>query len=76
MYVLHVASFDKLVAAKKEVSALKSLKYDAFTDKTAIKGKTFFRVRIGPVAVKEKAIQMMNELQNNDRYAECFVVKE
>ena len=76
MYLLQVASFDKLDVAKKEVSSLKLQKYDAFMDKTSIKGKTFFRVRIGPVAVKDKAVQMMNELQNNDRYAECFIVKE
>ena len=76
MYVLQVASFDKLDVAKKEVSTLKSMKYDAFMDKTSVKGKTFFRVRIGPVAMKDKALQMMNELQSNDRYAECFVVKE
>ena len=76
MYVLQVASFDRLDVAKKEVSSLKSMKYDAFMDKTSVKGKTFFRVRIGPVAMKDKAVQMMNELQSNDRYAECFVVKE
>ena len=63
MYVLQVASFDKLDVAKKEVSTLKSMKYDAFMDKTSVKGKTFFRVRIGPVAMKDKALQMMNELQ-------------
>ena len=76
MYVLQVASFDRLDVAKKEVSSLKTMSYDAFVDKSSVKGKSFFRVRIGPVAVKDKAIQMMNELQSNDRYAECYIVKE
>lgn len=75
-YVLQVASFDRIEVAKKEASNLKSMKYDAFIDKTSVKGKKFFRVRIGPVAARDKAIQMMNELQGNDRYSECFVVKE
>ena len=75
-YVLQVASFDRIEVAKKEASNLKSMNYDAFVDKTSVKGKNFFRVRIGPVAAKDKAIKMMNELQGNDRYSECFIVKE
>ena len=75
-FVLQVASFDKMDVAKKESEKLKSMDYDSFVDKTNLKGKTFYRVRIGPVASKEKALQMLDELQNNDRYAESYVTKE
>ena len=75
-FMLQVASFDKNEVAKKEVTNLKSINYDAFVDKTLVKGKSFYRVRIGPVASKEKALQMLEELQNNSRYAESYVTKE
>jgi cell division septation protein DedD len=75
-YVLQVASYDKMDIAKKEVSALKDMNYDAFVDRSAVKGKNFFRVRIGPISSKDKAIQMLNDIQNNERYAESYVVKE
>ena len=75
-FMLQVASFDKNDVAKKEVNNLKSMDYDAFVDKTSVKGKNFYRVRIGPVASKDKALQMLDELQSNTRYAESYVTKE
>ena len=76
MFMIQVASYDKIDVAKKEVSSLKSKNYDAFVDKSTVKGKSFFRVRIGPVAAKDKAIQMLDEIQSNQRYSESYVVKE
>ena len=75
-YVLQVASFDSLEIAKKEVSTLKGMNYDSFVDKAQIKGKQYFRVRIGPIASKEKALQMLDEIQSNDHYAETFVIRQ
>lgn len=76
MFMIQVASYDKIDVAKKEVSNLKTKNYDAFIDKSSVKGKNFFRVRIGPVAAKDKAIQMLDEIQSNQRYSESYVVKE
>ena len=75
-FVLQVASFDKVDVAKRESEKLKSYHYDSFVDKTILKGKSFYRVRIGPIASKEKALQMLDDLQSNDRYAESYVTKE
>lgn len=75
-FVLQVASYDKSESAKSEVKKLKEMDYDAFYDKTQVKGKDFFRVRIGPIATKEKALQMLDELQENPRYEESFMTKE
>ncbi|MGL4331794.1 MAG: SPOR domain-containing protein, partial [Bacteroidales bacterium] len=75
-FMLQVASYDKMDVARKESEKLKAMDYDAFVDKTAIKGKTFYRVRIGPIAAKGKALEMLDEIQTNDRYSESYVTKE
>jgi hypothetical protein len=33
-------------------------------------------VRIGPIATKDKALQMLDEIQENPRYEESFMTKE
>jgi DedD protein len=75
-FVLQVASYDKVDSAKKEVKKLKDLNYDAYFDKTQVKGKDFYRVRVGPLASKDKALQMLDEIQQNPRYEESFVTQE
>ena len=66
----------KLSNRKKEVKKLKDLNYDAYFDKTQVKGKDFYRVRVGPLASKDKALQMLDEIQQNPRYEESFVTQE
>jgi DedD protein len=75
-FVLQVASYDKADSAKKEVKKLKDLSFDAYFDKKQVKGKDFYRVRIGPLASKDKALQMLDEIQQNPRYEESFVTQE
>jgi cell division septation protein DedD len=75
-YFVQLASFDKADKAKAEVVKLKNLDYDAHYDKKEVKGKDFFRVRIGPIAAKDKALEILDEIQNNPRYEESFIVHE
>jgi cell division septation protein DedD len=75
-FVLQIASYDRSDSAKNEVRKLKEMDYDAYYDKTQVKGKDFFRVRIGPIASKDKALQMLDEIQENPRYEESFMTKE
>ena len=75
-FFVQCASLDRIEKAKTEVQKLKDLEYDAFFDKKELKGKDFYRVRIGPIATKDKAIQMLDEIQQNPRYEESFIVHE
>jgi cell division septation protein DedD len=75
-YSIQIAAFDTRSKAQHEISALKKLSYDAYMDRTQVNGRNFFRVRIGPIASKKKAIDMLNELQENDRYDESFLIRE
>ncbi|PKL38402.1 MAG: hypothetical protein CVV44_10975 [Spirochaetae bacterium HGW-Spirochaetae-1] len=75
-YVIQVASYDKKSKAQGEVSSLKKLQYDAFMDGTKVNGRQYFRVRIGPLSSKDKALKLLNEVQGHDRYAESYMTKE
>jgi cell division septation protein DedD len=75
-FFVQIASFDKADKAKNEVTKLKDLDYDAHYDKKEVKGKDFFRVRIGPIATKEKALDMLDEIQENTKYEDSFIIHE
>lgn len=75
-YSVQVASYDTLSKAEHEKSLLKSKRYDAYIDKTAVNGKNYFRVRIGPVSSSRKAADLLNDVQSDSRYAGSYMVKE
>jgi cell division septation protein DedD len=75
-YTIQVASFDKKSRALSEVNALKELKYDAYVDESRVKGKQYFRVRIGPLASKKRALDLLKTVQENEKYGESYMVKE
>jgi cell division septation protein DedD len=75
-YVIQVASYDEKFRAEQELQSLKDLNFKAHIDRKKISGKDFFRLRIGPIATKEKAIKMLNGIQENPRYGESFMVRE
>jgi DedD protein len=75
-FFVQCASLDRIEKAKNEVQKLKDMEYDAFFDKKELKGKDFYRVRVGPIATKDKAIQILEEIQQNPRYEDSFVVHE
>lgn len=75
-FAVQVASFDSYSKAKAEVSKLKSMQFDAFVDKTSVNGQLFFRVKIGPVADKSEATDILERIQENSRYSESYIIKE
>ena len=75
-YTIQVASFDKKARAQSEVKSLKDMKYDAYIDESNVKGKQYFRVRIGPVVSKQKALSLLKGIQGDERYQESYMVRE
>ncbi|HPY03973.1 MAG TPA: SPOR domain-containing protein [Spirochaetota bacterium] len=75
-FAVQVASFDTLSKAKSEVSYLKSLHFDAYIDKTSVDGQMYFRVKIGRLATKSEASDLLDKVQEESRYSESFIVKE
>ena len=75
-YAVQVASYDTLSKAEHEKSLLKSKRFDAYIDKTAVNGKNYFRVRIGPVSSSKKASDLLNDVQSDSRYAGSYMVKD
>ncbi len=75
-YSVQVAAFDKKDKAATVIESLKKMNYDAFVDRTQVNGKSYFRVRIGPIATKSRALDVLNEIQEDSRYAESYMVRE
>ncbi|TAL33841.1 MAG: SPOR domain-containing protein [Spirochaetes bacterium] len=75
-YSIQVGSYDTSDKAKTEMSSLKKMSYDAFMDKATVNGKSFYRVKIGPLTSKGKAIDILREIQENNKYSESYLVKE
>ncbi len=75
-FAVQVASYDLLAKAEQERNNLKSKRFDAYVDRTVVNGKNYFRVRIGPLASKDKAFQLLEEIQGDSRYAGSYLVKD
>jgi len=75
-YAVQVASYDTLSKAENEKSLLKSKRFDAYIDKSSVNGKTYFRVRIGPVSSSKRAYDLLNDVQSDSRYASSYMVRE
>jgi cell division septation protein DedD len=75
-YAIQVGSFDKKSKAQSEVTALKDLNYDAYLDESLVKGKQYYRVRIGPVASKKKALDLLKDVQDKEKYQESYMVRD
>jgi cell division protein FtsN len=75
-YFIQVASYDKSFKAQKEANRLKSMHFDAYIDNALVDGKQYYRVRIGPLASKQHALRMLNNMQDNPRYRASYMVYE
>jgi cell division septation protein DedD len=75
-FTIQVASLDTKTRAITEVKSLKDMNYDAYLDQTQVNGKQFFRVRIGPIVSKKKALDLLKDVQENERYRESYMVHE
>jgi len=75
-YSVQVASYDTLSKAEREKNLLRSKRFDAYVTRSVVGGKSYFRVRIGPVASSGKAQQLLADVQRDSRYSGCYMVKE
>lgn len=75
-YSIQVASFDTRVKAGREAERLKKMNYDANVKSSLVKGKKYYRVKIGPLFNKKEAIKLLNTIQGNYRYRNSYMVKE
>ena len=75
-FAVQVASYDKRTTAVNEIEYLKKLSYNAYMNDTLVDGKRFFRVRIGPLSSRERAAAILDEVQDYERYASSYIVKE
>lgn len=75
-YAIQVASYNKKYKAQAEITRLGNMRYDAYLDSTDVRGRTFYRVRIGPIFSKRKALRLLDEIQYNERYEESYMVRE
>ncbi|MCX8122580.1 MAG: SPOR domain-containing protein [Spirochaetes bacterium] len=73
---IQIASYNTLTKAQKEAKSLQTMKYDAYVDKADVSGKTYYRVKVGPILKEDKAISMLQEIQSIDKYKESYIVKE
>lgn len=73
---IQIASYNTLSKAQKEAKSLQAMKYDAYVDKADVSGKTYYRVKVGPILKEDKAISMLQEIQSIDKYKESYIVKE
>lgn len=75
-YSVQVASYDTMSKAEHEKSVLKNKRFDAYIDKGLVNGKNYYRVRIGPVSSSKKAIDLLHEVQGDQRYSGSYMVKD
>lgn len=75
-YAIQIGSYDKNAKAIDEIAVLKRMGYTGYIDKSNVNGKIYFRVKIGPIDSKSKALTLLNKLQNNTKYASSYMVHE
>ncbi len=75
-FAVQVASFDKRSKAVAEINNLEKKKYSAYIDNAKVSDRTFYRVMIGPIYSKKKALDLMDEISADNRYAESYIIKK
>lgn len=75
-YAIQVCSFDTKNKAKREAGRLRKMNYDTYIQNSRVSGKRYYRVRIGPVSSKKKAVRLLNDMQGIDRYSASYMIKE
>ncbi len=75
-YAIQIASFDTHTRAKREMKRLHGMKYDAYIESSRVSGKKYYRVRVGTISNRKKAIRLLNEIQDKERYKNSYMIKE
>ncbi len=75
-YSIQVGSLDSKDKAMAQVKELRAGHFNARLDKTTVDGKRVYRVRIGPIAQKKKALATLRKLQESDRYDDSYLIRD
>lgn len=75
-YSIQIVSYNKNSKAKREANRLKNMNYAAYTDNANVNGKRYYRVLVGPITSKRKAIELLNEIQNKPRYENSYIIHQ
>ena len=75
-YSVQVASLNSRSKALTVVNNLERMRYDAYIDRRSIKGRRYYRVKIGPIFTKRKAIRILVDIQDTQKYEDSFMVRE
>ncbi len=74
-YSIQVAAFDKKSKALSEINNLENKKYNAYMDSAKVNGRIFYKVMVGPVYSKKKAVDLLDEISADKRYEESYIIK-
>jgi cell division septation protein DedD len=73
-FAIQMGFFDTESRAKRLADTLKSEDYNSYIERVRLNGRDGFRVKIGPFSNRREAITLLNELQEDDRFADCYIV--
>lgn len=76
IFSIQIASYDTKSRAMSEVERLKDMNIDAHIDKKKINGRSYYRVRVGPIQSHSRAEKLLEEIHETHRYGESFMVLE
>ncbi len=75
-YAIQIASYDKRYKARKEMRRLKRMSFKSFVDRKVVHGKRYYRVRIGPLSSKRRALKLMADVQNIKKYENSYMIRK
>ncbi len=75
-YAIQIASYDSRSRAQSELDRLKGMRFNGYIDSSTVNGSRYYRVRIGPVSSKSKALDTLFRVQDISRYENSYMVKE
>jgi DedD protein len=76
MWSVQVNSYPDAKSANDLIDRLKNKGYNAFVTEANVKGKTWYRVRVGRFASREEAEKTENALKNNEGYPKAFATRK
>jgi cell division septation protein DedD len=73
---VQVNSYPDAKSANDLIDRLKNRGYNAFVTEANIKGKVWYRVRVGRFASREEALKTEAALKNNENYPKAFATRK
>ena len=75
-FSVQVGAFDTRTKAEKQLKELKAMHFETFIDKANVKGKSYYRVKVGPVPTRDEAVGLLKNVHRHPEYASSFMIKE